>query len=66
MTADWDLPRFIGYLGTWSSAQAYRKTHGADPVALIHDELTAAWGDPAVTRTLVWPLYVRVGRIHST
>jgi ubiquinone/menaquinone biosynthesis C-methylase UbiE len=63
MTAEWDLHHLVGYLGTWSSAQAYQKKHGADPIELIQAELEEAWGDPRGTRTATWPLSVRVGRV---
>jgi ubiquinone/menaquinone biosynthesis C-methylase UbiE len=59
---DWTLDRLIGYLGTWSSVRKCRDATGADPVETIRAELTHAWG-PAPTRRLVWPLFMRVGRV---
>jgi SAM-dependent methyltransferase len=64
MTAEWSLTDLVGYLGTWSSTQRYMEQHGADPLSLVRDDLLAAWGH-ADTRTMTWPLYLRVGRIHE-
>jgi len=63
MSAAWDLERVLGYLSTWSAVKAYGKATGRDPVAEFKVELEAAWGDPAVSKTLVWPLVLRAGRI---
>jgi ubiquinone/menaquinone biosynthesis C-methylase UbiE len=65
MVHSWDLEHLIGYFGSWSSTQRYRKQNGEDPVALIADDLKAAWGDPQRTRDVVWPLNVRAGRVPS-
>jgi SAM-dependent methyltransferase len=58
----WDLARLVSYLRTWSSAQRYSKETGTDAVALIGDDLEAAWGDPSQVRTAVWPIFLRAGR----
>jgi ubiquinone/menaquinone biosynthesis C-methylase UbiE len=63
MVHSWDLERLVGYLGSWSSSQRYRKQNGTDPVAFIADDLKAAWGDPDGPRDVIWPLHVRVGRV---
>jgi SAM-dependent methyltransferase len=62
MSLRWDLERMLGYLGTWSSVQRYRKHRGRDPLELIRDDLAAAWGDPRQEHTIRWPLHLRVGR----
>lgn len=64
MRHDWDLARLLGYMGSWSSAQNYRRLNGRDPVELIRADLSAAWGDPRQTRSIVWPLHLRIGRVH--
>jgi SAM-dependent methyltransferase len=58
-----DLPRLLGYLGTWSATKQYVKAHGDDPLARFGPEFAAAWGDPATVRTLRWAFTVRVGRV---
>jgi hypothetical protein len=62
MQCTWTLPQYIAYLGTWSATQRYVRERGEDPVALIREDLAAAWGDPAQARALDWPLNLRVGR----
>jgi SAM-dependent methyltransferase len=59
---EWDLGRLLLYFGTWSATQRYRKANGHDPVLLLQDELTAAWGgDPAQPRRVRWPIFIRAG-----
>jgi len=61
MTAEWTLDHLLGYLGTWSATERYRRVRGEDPLALVADGLRAAWGDPEEARRVRWPLYLRVG-----
>ncbi|HEX6828814.1 MAG TPA: SAM-dependent methyltransferase, partial [Burkholderiales bacterium] len=61
--ADWDLERFLGYLGTWSASQRYRTARGADPLAVIAADMAAAWGSPDLKRRIEWPLHFRIGRV---
>jgi len=58
----WDLERLLGYLSTWSAVTQYRRRTGRDAVAEVRPELEAAWGEPAQTRLLRWPIHLRVGR----
>lgn len=60
MEKDWTLDDAIGYLGTWSATRGYIAAQGHDPVALVRDELAAAWGGGA--RRVRWPLYLKVAR----
>jgi SAM-dependent methyltransferase len=62
MTAQWNLDHLIGYLRTWSSAQRFIAANGSDPVEQIIDDLRRAWCEPRQTRSITWPLIVRVGR----
>ena len=63
MTAEWDLPRMLGYMSTWSATKAFVKAHGFDPVERLAEEFAAAWGEPARVRTVRWEFDVRVGRV---
>jgi SAM-dependent methyltransferase len=63
LTAAWDLPRLLAYLGTWSATKAFQKAHGFDPLERLRPEFAAAWGDPATPRTVRWGLNLRVGRV---
>lgn len=58
----WDLDSFINYLGTWSSVQRYKRDKGQDPLPALRAELAPCWGSPVATKTVTWPLYLRVGR----
>lgn len=59
MAAAWDLEQFLGYLGTWSAVQRYRRERGADPLAALRAPLAAAWGSGP--RPVTWPVVMRLG-----
>ncbi|WP_428607076.1 class I SAM-dependent methyltransferase [Sedimenticola sp.] len=61
MTAQWDLPRLAGYLGTWSAVQRMIQETGENPVERIYPNLLRQWGDPTRQRPVSWPLSIRVG-----
>jgi len=57
----WTRAHFLGYLGTWSAVQHYRKARGEDPVALFTPEIAAVW--PEDKELDIWfPVFVRLGR----
>ena len=60
--AAWPLDRVMGYLGTWSAVNLYRKETGTDPLAPVGRALAALWGDPAQERAVTWPIHLRLGR----
>jgi SAM-dependent methyltransferase len=57
----WDLTQLEAYLDTWSALKYFTKDRGTSPLALVHDDLLAAWGDPATVRAVHWPLHMRAG-----
>jgi SAM-dependent methyltransferase len=59
MRVDWGSDALLGYVGTWSATQRYRKRNHRDPLALLAPLLTGAWG--AGTRSLCWPLCIKAG-----
>ena len=63
MRAQWSLGHLLGYLSTWSAARRYKDRNGVDPIALIIDEISDAWGDPQSQLEISWPLTVRLWRI---
>lgn len=65
MTATWGLDQLLGYLATWSGVQRCRQQTGLDAVAEAAPALSAAWGDPAASRLVRWPLAVRLGRVDG-
>jgi ubiquinone/menaquinone biosynthesis C-methylase UbiE len=60
--ARWTLPRLLGYFSSYSASKNYRETTGRDPVAMHAPSLAAAWGDPDMTRSVRWPLFVHARR----
>lgn len=56
----WSCEDALGYLGTWSAVQRYRRMRGGDPVGLIEPALRSAWGSGE--RLLSWPIHLRLGR----
>jgi hypothetical protein len=63
MCARWSLEHLLGYLSTWSAGRRYRDRNGVNPIALITDEITDAWGDPHSRLDISWPLTVRLWRV---
>jgi ubiquinone/menaquinone biosynthesis C-methylase UbiE len=55
------LAELTGYLESWSAPQKFRAVHGRSPLADIHKELEAAWGNPQQKRLLRCPLGLRLG-----
>lgn len=62
LTMEWSLEEVLGYLRTWSATKRYLQDRGQDPVAAMAPDFTRAWGDPATSRTMQWPLSLRIGR----
>jgi ubiquinone/menaquinone biosynthesis C-methylase UbiE len=62
MTVQWNLDHLLGYLRTWSSTQRFIAAKGSNPLEQIMDELRSAWGKREQTRSVTWPLIVRVAR----
>lgn len=63
LQASWDLAALAGFLDSWSAARRFQKEKHRHPLDEIWPELQAAWGEPARTRQVTWPLYLRVGRV---
>ena len=58
----WPLAALVGYLGTWSAVRVIEKRIGRGPFDKVAAELAAVWGDPAMQRTIRWPLTILAGR----
>ncbi|WP_305046585.1 class I SAM-dependent methyltransferase [Geoalkalibacter sp.] len=63
LVESWDLSRLTGYLSTWSAVKEYRRRTGIDPLPAVAEELSRAWGVPAIRR-VCWPLALRVGKVN--
>lgn len=60
MSADWALPQLFGYLQTWSALKQYQKIHSHNPLEELAQRLVEAWGEPADTLRINWPLSLYV------
>ena len=57
----WDLPTFLGHLGTWSAVQRAR-AQGLDPLVAAAQDLRPLWpGEGRGRLSLVWPFMGRWG-----
>lgn len=61
MQERWTLERLLGYLGTWSAVNRCRKDTGRDPLEPLAEELSAVWRGADATRTVRWPVHLRIG-----
>jgi ubiquinone/menaquinone biosynthesis C-methylase UbiE len=62
-TMEYSFEQLIGYIDSWSSVQEYKNRHNTNPIKLIEQDLTNAWGKME-TRQFIFPLYMRIGRIN--
>ncbi|MDN5781719.1 MAG: class I SAM-dependent methyltransferase, partial [Luteimonas sp.] len=62
LVADWPLSRLLGYFASYSATRRCREATGVDPIAAREADFAAAWGEPATTRRVRWPLFVHARR----
>lgn len=62
---EWNLPRLMAYLSTWSAVKRYQAARGHDPLPALQARLAPAWGEPMTARALDWPLFLRVGSMRT-
>src|SRR5690606_13396522 len=65
MTMQWNAHQFLAYLRSWSATQHFVRARGIDPVAVVEDELLAAWGPPQASREVRWEFHLRCGRVEA-
>ena len=58
----WTLSRLLGFLRTWSATRRFIEREGFDPVDAVAESLECLWPDPDESKTVRWPLYMRVGQ----
>ncbi len=61
--AHWHLSEFLGYLLTWSAVRSAREAGREEVLFNFADEISAAWGDGNLRRTLAWPINIRIGKL---
>lgn len=59
---EWNLPRLLDYLSTWSAVKRHIQATGTDPLPSLAAELEPLWGNPQLALQLNWPLFLRAGR----
>lgn len=59
---NWSLDQLLAYIGTWSAMKHHTEKKGSDPLDLITDELSEAWGNHEI-RKVSFPILLRVGRV---
>jgi len=57
-----DMDKLLGFAYSWSSTQLYISKHSKDPVELVKQELTDAWGNPNEKKEMTWVLALKAGR----
>lgn len=65
MGTEWGIADLVGYLGTWSALQKFRKENSYDPRGTIMNRLQSAWGDLSKSKAVSWPLGLRIFRISK-
>lgn len=63
MENQWNMHDLVGYLETWSATQQYKEKTGTNPIDRIRENLQQAWGDPEEQKPVIWPLYLRLGKV---
>jgi SAM-dependent methyltransferase len=63
--AAWNLDQLEGFVRSWSGYATYRARTGTDPLALVADELAAAWGERARVHALRFPLHLKAWRLPA-
>ena len=58
---DWNLPRLMAYLSTWSAVKRCQTATGTNPLPALAEQLVEHWGRPDHALALKWPLFMRVG-----
>lgn len=59
---EWDLPRLLAYVSTWSAVKRCAAQTGNDPIPGLQNALAPLWGEPNQAKNLQWPLFLRVGQ----
>jgi SAM-dependent methyltransferase len=62
---EWDMADMLAYLRTWSPVRLFIAANGYDPVEGIEEPLADAWGDLEEKKTVVWPIFMRIGRTQD-
>lgn len=64
MVEDWVCDGYLAYVRSWSAVARCIEARGPEPVATFERALREAWGNPARTRRVRWPMHFRVGEVR--
>ena len=59
----WNCAQLLAYAATWSATQRLILAEGEAPFLEFRRLLTAAWGNPAQARRVVWPIHLRATQL---
>jgi hypothetical protein len=62
MNSTWNLAGLAGYLNTWSAVKRYIQERKTNPVEIVFDDLSAAWGKAENEYQVVWPMTILAWR----
>jgi ubiquinone/menaquinone biosynthesis C-methylase UbiE len=65
MQTQWNLAQLLGYFSTWSATNRFMKSTGRNPLEPLAAALETVWNAPALPKTVIWPLSLRVGKMHK-
>jgi SAM-dependent methyltransferase len=60
---DWQLSEFLGYLFTWSAVRHAKEAGHEEVVLDFANDISSAWGDHNIRRSITWPINMRIGRL---
>jgi len=64
LVADLTLPKFLGYIETWSAVQRCIASRGRDTLDAFARSIGERWGIPSTLRRVTFPLHVRAGELR--
>jgi SAM-dependent methyltransferase len=65
ISESWGLSEFTRHVRTWSGTARCIAVQGEAPVEAFEASVRARWGDPALRRTVRWPIHMRIGRFGT-
>lgn len=61
----WNLSALCNYILTWSSSQRYYSDLKKNPIDEVWPELQEVWGPPEGLKTVVFPVFLKIGRVQN-
>jgi len=64
IVVQWTIEQFGGYLRSWSATEKFIKENGHNPVPELLETIAGLWPEDEI-RTVTFPLFLKLGRIHT-